>query len=549
MIARRLFGLLLCALPLLAHGQSQRGTFRISGEATNAITGEALAGARLELAPTEGAQWVKAALTLKDGRFAFEHLASGKYQLYAERAGYPRQGFDEHPGGFLSAIVTGSAVNSENLVFRLQPGATISGVVADEYGETVRDATVMLFLRAVRGGKLGTYFDGQTQSDDRGIYKFSPLMAGTYYVVVSAHPWYAANSMPMRSRVDAAVSQRAQEQSEARKVAFPLTFYSDATDASQASAINLRTGESYRADFNLHTVTAARIRIATENNPQAQSAVMLSQKIFDEFDLPVQGTMDMRSGQERLISGFAPGRYLLKVLTPGERGAERSQWMEVTNDTSLELESISGTGTASIAGLLYAEGVTLRNAFIQFRNRDTGELQGQRISNDGKFTVGQIPGGTYEVSVSNSASVYLASMAASNAKASGRMLVISPGAEVRMAIILSRGVGEINGTALHQGKGVSGVLVLLVPDNPQNHVALFRRDQSDSDGTFALHQVVPGHYTLLAIENGWDLEWTNPAVLRPFLGKGQPLVVEPSGKYDIKVAVQTLSTPAVARSD
>jgi hypothetical protein len=53
----------------------------------------------------------------------------------------------------------------------------------------------------------------------------------------------------------------------------------------------------------------------------------------------------------------------------------------------------------------------------------------------------------------------------------------------------------------------------------------------------------------VAIDDGWDLEWTNPEVLRPFLSKGQPLVVEPSGKYEIKVAVQPVTTNAVARSD
>jgi hypothetical protein len=141
-------------------------------------------------------------------------------------------------------------------------------------------------------------------------------------------------------------------------------------------------------------------------------------------------------------------------------------------------------------------------------------------------------------------------MAVSNAKANGRTLEIAAGADVRMAIILSKGIGEITGTALRQDKGLSGVLVLLVPENPQTHLALFRRDQSDSDGTFALHQVVPGRYTLLAIENGWDLEWTNPRVLRRFLPKGQSVVVEPSGKLDVKVAVQQASAnAAVAHSD
>jgi hypothetical protein len=531
------------ALSLLAHAQAARGTFRITGQVVNSITGEALAGTRLELAPTVGAQWVKAALTLKDGKFTFERLAPGKYQLYAERAGFARQGFDEHPGGFLSAIVVGTGIDSEHLVFRLQPGAAISGTVADEYNEAVRGAQVMLFHRAVRDGKLGTYIAGQAQSDDRGLYKFSPLMAGTYYVVVSARPWYAQNAMrhAMRgNREPAAVSQEAQDQMDALNVAFPLTFFSDATDPGNVSAIPLRTGESFHADFNLRAVTAGHLRIPiTKGNLPEVPSVSLTQKIFDDFDMPSQAMMQMASNDSLTLSGFAPGRYLVKVQTRTESDSERSQMMDLFSDATIDLDSITGAASASITGLVHAEGVKLKNTFIQFRNRDTGDVQGDLIGGDGKFNLSLIPAGTYEVSVANSVGVYLANMAASNATANGRTLEIPAGADVRMAIILAKGVGEIVGTALRDDKGISGLSVLLVPDDPQNHMALFRRDQSDSDGTFSLKQVVPGKYTLLAIQDGWDLEWTDPKVLKPFLSKGYALQVEPNGKYDVKVAVQS----------
>jgi len=33
-------------------------------------------------------------------------------------------------------------------------------------------------------------------------------------------------------------------------------------------------------------------------------------------------------------------------------------------------------------------------------------------------------------------------------------------------------------------KPVAGIMVALVPDDPEMHIELFRRDQSDFDGTF-----------------------------------------------------------------
>jgi hypothetical protein len=79
---------------------------------------------------------------------------------------------------------------------------------------------------------------------------------------------------------------------------------------------------------------------------------------------------------------------------------------------------------------------------------------------------------------------------------------------------------------------------VLVPQDPANNTPLFRRDQSDSDGTFTLSSVLPGQYTVIAIANGWDLEWGNPAVLQPFLKKGETVKVPAEGKLNVKVSVQ-----------
>jgi len=70
-----------------------------------------------------------------------------------------------------------------------------------------------------------------------------------------------------------------------------------------------------------------------------------------------------------------------------------------------------------------------------------------------------------------------------------------------------------------------------------------RRDQSDSDGTFTLAGAIPGKYTVVAIENGWDLEWLNPDVIKPYLGQGTPLEVMPNGKYEVKVNLQQAFNP------
>ena len=68
-------------------------------------------------------------------------------------------------------------------------------------------------------------------------------------------------------------------------------------------------------------------------------------------------------------------------------------------------------------------------------------------------------------------------------------------------------------------------MVVLVPKNPEANHELFRRDQSDLDGTFTFRSVIPGAYTAIAIENGWDLDWSKPAVLLRYAARGQNILV------------------------
>jgi hypothetical protein len=69
-------------------------------------------------------------------------------------------------------------------------------------------------------------------------------------------------------------------------------------------------------------------------------------------------------------------------------------------------------------------------------------------------------------------------------------------------------------------------------------LTLIRRDQSDSDGTFSLYNVLPGKYTVVAIRNEWDQPWLSPGVMQPFLKSGEVIDVSAHSRPNIKVTVQ-----------
>ena len=108
----------------------------------------------------------------------------------------------------------------------------------------------------------------------------------------------------------------------------------------------------------------------------------------------------------------------------------------------------------------------------------------------------------------------------------------------QLAVTMSSALGVIDGVVKLGGKIIAGAMVVLVPDDPANHPQWFRRDQSDSDGTFTLSQVLPGKYTAVAIENGWNLEWANPTIIQPYLTNGEVVQVGPNQRSKVAIKLQ-----------
>jgi hypothetical protein len=104
-------------------------------------------------------------------------------------------------------------------------------------------------------------------------------------------------------------------------------------------------------------------------------------------------------------------------------------------------------------------------------------------------------------------------------------VAIPGGSSPSIAITLAAGDTEVKGVVKRAGKGIAGAMVVLVPKDPDLHRDLFRRDQSDLDGTFSLQGIVPGAYTVLAIENGWDLDWSEPGVIAAYIRRGRSVEI------------------------
>jgi hypothetical protein len=132
--------------------------------------------------------------------------------------------------------------------------------------------------------------------------------------------------------------------------------------------------------------------------------------------------------------------------------------------------------------------------------------------------------GTYDILAASSTQRYSVVRIASEAGIiSGHSLNVPAGASLTFALSLVAGSVTVDGFAKRDGKAVSGAMIVLIPKNAEADRDHFRRDESDLDGSFSLSGVIPGSYTVIAIEDGWDLEWSAPAVLAQYLKRGQTI--------------------------
>jgi hypothetical protein len=494
-----------------------------------------------------------------DGAFHFDGVRAGKYQLSAERRGFASQQYQQHEGQFSTAIAVGPALDSGNIVFRVAPDASFSGRIADEQGDAVRNARVMLIREQVAEGRAIKAIVANATSDDQGRYHFAHLKPGAYYLAVSAQPWYAQPFFGgglggfVGRNGGGNIGVRANP---ALDVAYPLTFYPDVTDSSSASAITLHAGDRASADIMLRAVQALHVRI-TYANDGADSGdrpyASLSQVVFDGIELTTP-TSTTRTGRDpSVMSGVSPGRYLLRTHTSPRRFARapaqategtdiegsRVRELDLVADTELDANELAPTAIVSGTVKLANGQAPAKPPAIMLRRGAMRGGFGTSANASGEFAFPQgVAAGTYEVVMNSADDLFIRNVTATGAKIAGRMLRISGPEPVKLSVVVGAGTGRIEGVALRDGKPQPGAMILLVPQDPENNLPLFRRDQSDSDGSFTLSPVLPGRYTLLALENGWDLQWGDAAVLKPFLANGEPIVVDTKGNHNMRFKVQ-----------
>lgn len=520
-----------CVISLVAvaqNGDSPRtiapGNYRIAGTVVSKIDGRPLDRVQVVLRNVKARSEPLSAVTSQDGKFSFENLSSGKYSLEGQKRGFVTAAYDQHDQ-FSTAIVTGADLDRENLILRLSPAANISGRVLDEAGEPVRQAEVTLYRNNHFQGVDQIQIARSAQTDDLGAYELAPLMPGTYFLAVHAQPWYAVHPSSQADHIDADGTARENiNVDRSLDVAYPLTYYENATEPDGATPIQIRGGERLQIDMSLNPVPSLRLIFHVPNIQNGRWIVPhLEQPVFDGF-MPVPTTPQQVSPGVMELTGVPAGRYNVRVQ--GEGTVARLDGIDLTKDgEEVDTSAAEPVGIVKFSATVLGEAAIPSGLGVGLTRARAAVRAFDRFGPKGEAEIPNVSAGAYDVRVFGGGKQYvIVGMSAEGAQVKGHTVTVPASASASVALTLATGV-EVQGVVKKAGKPFPEAMVVLVPKNPGENQELFRRDQSDLDGTFTLRAVVPGTYILVAIEDGWDLDWSRPEVIGAYAKRGRSVQV------------------------
>jgi hypothetical protein len=489
------------------------------------------------------------------GQFSIVVPSSGMWRVVGSARGYVTQAYDEHQS-YSSGVVLTAASPVADLRFQLSPEATITGTVVDEAGEAVRNARVSLLMAPPPNpdsSQPAARNRAFSSTNDRGFFEFDGLQPGDYRIKVMAVVWYAMEAQQNRSNPES--DQHPLDPS--LDVTYPLTWYPGTSDSSEAETLTLHAGDSRQANFQLNPIPSVHLHIVPEISVDANGrriqAYPMIERISAEGDDFVPASAHIGPQGAIDVGGLAPGQYEIRMQGPGQ--AMKPMIVNLTEGSTQTLDMSAPSTVASVSihldGIGEADMNSVRVNFIDPENghnaaRDnsgiyflSGSLLQQHKQRASQHTI-EMPPGRYEVALAGKPNLYLTGITAHSAQATGRFVTV-PGGSSTLTLHIADGRSTLTGIAMMQGKPSVGAMVLLVPAalGEPDSLDIIRRDQTNTDGSFQLNDVLPRKYILLAIDHGWQINWKDPSTLRSYMMHGIPVDLSSTPRMKETIEAQT----------
>jgi len=530
---------------LSVFGQSQTKPVelsRIEGRVVNTVTGEPVGKAAITLAYVSSvpgpSDWARNYSTVSDskGTFAIVNIESGKYRLQAKRNGFLVIEYGAH-----ASQSTGTVLDLEtpgqlkDIELRLIPYGVLTGRIVDSDGDPVPGAQVQILKSHYVNGEKTLASVTAASTNDLGQYRVVDLAAGRYYVY--------AQEFGGPPTLDASKEQ------------FVPVYYPGATDSTGAAPIDVAAGVPMSiGDLMLvraPTVTVKGKVVVQLTGTEGLPSVAFSREVGHD-------TSAARMYRIAPVRVSTSGEFVANSLTAGtyiatasivKGGIWRSSPVMTVNvgQTNIEGVILAIGEYFSVTGRIRVDDqakLDLKSVRVKERSggpANAGQDWDDRVAEDGAFKMDNLLPGRYGIGVVGlpdgyyTKSVYL-----------GESDITYSGTELRngsgpIDIVVSPKAGLVSGVVQNGDAGqlAPGATVVMIPQERDRAriPECYQQGTTDQYGRFAFKSVAPGEYKVYAWEDVEPTAWMDAEFMKPFLGKGETVTVEESGRAEVEVSM------------
>jgi protocatechuate 3,4-dioxygenase beta subunit len=522
--------LLLCASLAVAQSDANQKTIRVEG-AVLSLNGDLVRKATVHLQGT-GGQPGQPPVSYREttdntGKFVFEDVAPGRYELSADKPGFTpaRYGarLNTSPGTQL-ALTAG--MEMKDLVLKMTPLGVIAGKVLDQDGDPAASVQIQTMRFTYASGRKQLQATGGATTNDLGEYRLINLAPGRYIISATDRRPTLFGTQERPGRAGTVLEGNI------------TTFFPNGADASSAVAVDVAAGSEMRGiDIRLIQAKVYIVRGKAVDSSGASALAVVSLILKEdggnlpavlnggsssqlrpdgtfEFRNVVPGTYVLQLGQVMAVAGNQPANVTGRVeVTVGVANIDDLVLPlvprpEITGTITLEDGDIAtrlkpAQNTPGVAGPGSSVGRFALN-LIATENVPAG-VPPAEVKEDGTFRFNAVGTTKYALFVALPQGTYLKSARFAGQDVTNALIDTTSGTGGTLDLVLSSKAATVTGSVQNEkGEPLAGMMVTLWPKAPDasptggSHLGF-----TDQSGAFKFQSLAPGDYYVAAWE---DLE-------------------------------------------
>jgi protocatechuate 3,4-dioxygenase beta subunit len=492
--------------------------YKIEGRVIDDVTGSAIPGTKVSLtgicinaaqqAGSKHDALQKQAVTDRNGRFSFEGIPAGSFDIMPSHEGYSETfTFRRAANDPIRMFIVGPKLSS--ITLRLAPDAGLYGVVRDIRGLPMSDAWVTLWCYRTWGGWRRLEYCNTIKTESNGSYKFESLHPGKYYLV--AQPEVHIDETP-------------EPDSSGKVIGYVPMRAPQLTDNQVDAFFDLGEGQRTKVDFSMKPVILHHVSGTVAGGGQGT---------------PIISFVDRNRSNSYYVK-VSPGCCAFEAWVPSGRFTVSSQYASgdgefvgtmplqvadtdisevvytLSRKTAIDLPiEVSGAAppndpnpvcadTEASGGFWFLQLVALDQQGYAEAGPQSTMSGGVHESSDCRRESISVPPGTYSIQVAATNNAYAKSINLGGLDLLREPLTVRSGdAPNTIRVVLAEGVIAEGVTAY--GTKAASAWVYAIPLEPEARP--FQSTLSGHDGKFRIQGLAPGSYLFLAteVEGNFDI--------------------------------------------